>query len=321
MNTHNQWILTIVLTVLSTTALLITAAVFDAWWLLWTLGLLCLGLLGVWLFLDKMWVRVQALNSGVVEERFSREFVEFLPPGRHFLPPHQIMTATITTAPRTVEGYCKQALTINGIPLTVNWRATVAVDTSQIAPDLQARLARALPEHMPNIVRNHGNNCIRHVVNEHDVRSLTHRGARRRLERDLRERLVRRIAPFGLQVYRIMLEEIELPTGVVKALAEAHNREATILSKAEELNKFAHVISRLPEADRRWMVQLLQTYVLGENGVTLHAPYQTIFGTGASLPESGQANASSTSGNGERPSPAPSAESPDNPYGKWPRYN
>lgn len=225
-------------------------------------------------FIDRyLWVRVGEMETAVVFNVERRAFARFLLPGRHFLLfPLEQIHSVISTAPATVAGVVLNAQTNGGISAGVEWALTYVFNPAMVQPDLRPIVARVLPEHGRKFLRGHVNNCLALLVSRHTVETLSGRGARGRLERELRDDVTRRLWPFGIQVFRIMITAVELPHPVQTALEAAHERELYASSEAHSLERLQRAVSHFTDADMERLLQLKQLHELGQNGVALHVP-------------------------------------------------
>lgn len=250
--------------------------------------------LAVWFVNRYVWIRVGEMETAVVFHREARAFTRFLPPGRHLLSVMEQVKAVISTAPSSLKGSCTKAQTAGGILVRADWLLQYKLEPDRIQPDLRPALARALPEHGDLILRNHVNNCLQLLLSEHTVDTLAEAGSRGRLERALREAAARRLAPFGVQVFRVMILALELPTQVQAYLEAAHRQELFAQSEARVLERLQQAVSRFSAEDMEWLLQLKQLQELGQNGVMLQLPIPAFL--------NGQPTATNQAGNG-RPRP------------------
>lgn len=306
--------------------LLFTASVTGNWLIFGIPVLLILALVLAALVDRYVWVRVPEMEVQVVFHRERKAFVRFLPAGRQFLLPTEYVNGRISTMVRGVTVRCEKVQTTEGIDVTLAASVAVAFDPLKITPGLQSRFARVLPEKGEGLVRNHAGNVLTHLVNEYTVQALLNDGSRRRMEQQLLERIKERLAPFGIDVYRVMLKGVELPAAVRQAHQDVHQRVLHAKSEAEALEQLHFVISRFSPEDREMLVTLRQIYEMGRNGVALHLPWPMLSGSGnGRLPaqpsgEQPQAPAPDGPTNGAPRSPGITREPPeDRPsgYGDW----
>ena len=261
----------------------------------WTVvGLLILALVSM--FIDRfVYIRVGEMETAVVFNRETRAFSRFLLPGRHLLKfPLERVTATLSTAPTTANGRCKNAQTQEGVSVDLAFSITYELFPGNTEAQLQPRMARFLPSGANGLVRNHAINCVAQVVNHKTVETLCQRGVRARLERELRDTVQERLRPFGISVYRVMVTSVDLPLQVKNSLEEAHERTVYAQSEACALEHLHQVLSQFSDADVDRLLQLRQLREMGQNGVTLHMPFlgnlggrgNSGNGNGRSFPES-----------------------------------
>lgn len=236
------------------------------------MALLILAGLAGWFVNQFLWVRVPEMEVWLKFNIESKAFVGYLPPGRHWLLPWERVKGKLSTQVQTVRGKCLQAQTQGGITAHIDWSVAYTLNPQNISWDFWPQMARILPQHSDRIVRSHGNNCIALVISELPVSVLADKGGRGRLERMIREQLVKRLHPFGVQVFQVMVTGVELPSHVQDALEKAHEREVYAYSEAAALERLQQAISQFSDADMERLLLLKQVHEMGQNGVTLFMP-------------------------------------------------
>ncbi|MCB9421182.1 MAG: hypothetical protein H6667_15375 [Ardenticatenaceae bacterium] len=220
----------------------------------------------------QIWVRVPEMEVWTKYNRETKAFAGYLPPGRHWILPWERIGGKISTQAKMVGGKCLNTQTEGGITANVDWSATYKIVPSQIKLDLRSTMARTLPDFSEKMVRSHGNNCAARVISELPVADLTNHGNRSRLERRIRQLLVERLHPFGIQVFRVMVTGVELPAKVEATYQAAHERIVHAYSEAEALERLHQAVSKFSDADMERLVVLKQVHALGQNGVTMYMP-------------------------------------------------
>lgn len=229
-----------------------------------------------------IWVRVPEMEVWTKYNRETKAFVGYLPPARHWIWPWERIGDKISTQAKVVGGKCLNTQTEGGITSNIDWSVTYRIVPSQIVPNLRSAMARTLPQYSEKMVRLHGNNCIARVISELPVSDLTNNGNRSRLERKIRERLVERLHPFGIQVFQLMVTGVELPPKVEATYQAAHERIVHAYSEAEALERLQQAISKFSDSDMERLVVLKQVHALGQNGVTMYmSPMMTSFQSGS----------------------------------------
>lgn len=218
----------------------------------------------------QIWVRVPEMEVWTKFNRETKAFSDYLSPGRHWILPWERVDSKISTQAKTVRGKCLQAQTEGGITANVDWSVTYRVVPKQIALHLRSTMARALPQHSDNMVRSHGNNCTSLVISELPVDALANKGSRGRLERMIREILVKRLHPFGIQVFRVMVTGVELPPKVAATYEAAHERVVYAYSEAEAMERLHQAISKFSDADMERLLLMKQVHEMGQNGVAMY---------------------------------------------------
>jgi prohibitin 1 len=236
-------------------------------------GLLLLALLAMFVN-HSIYIRVGEMETAVVFNRERRAFSRFLLPGRHLLKfPLERVTATVSTAPTTARGRCKNAQTQEGVSVDLEFSVTYEVFPGETEAALRPRMARFLPSGANGLVRNHAANCVAQVVNNKTVETLCQRGVRARLERELRDAMQERLRRFGISVYRVMVKSVDLPLQVKTSLEDAHERMVYAQSEACALERLHLALSQFSDADVERLLQLRQLREMGQNGVMVHMPY------------------------------------------------
>ncbi len=273
------------------------------------------GLLA-WFVNAYVWVRVPDLEVALVFNRETKAFVRYLHPGRHFLLfPLERIEERLSLKAKSVRGKCTQAQTNGGIAVTVNWSANFISNPETVPLAYWPRLSRALPHYSEQMVRSNGNNIVSQIVSELPVEALTNEGAHRRLERELRQRLGERLRPLGSQLFRVMIQSVELPPQVQVTLEAAHERMVHANSEAMALERLHRAVNQFSSEDMEKLIQLKQLHELGQNGVTLPLPMMMSYIQGG-----GQAQQAGTARNGRKPNGAGTGKSPGADSGQdWPR--
>jgi regulator of protease activity HflC (stomatin/prohibitin superfamily) len=233
------------------------------------------------------------METAVVFNRETRAFSRFLLSGRHLLKfPLERVVAIVSTAPQNVNGRCKNAQTEEGVCVGLEFSVTYELFPGETEVALQPRMARFLPSGANGLVRNHASNCVMQVVNQKTVETFCQKGARSRVERELRDAIQERLRPFGISVYRVMVTNVDLPIPVQKALEEAHEHRVYAESEACGLERLHLALSQYSDVDVERLLQLRQLREMGQNGVTIHMPYLGNMGnrgnTGESLAGNGR---------------------------------
>ena len=250
-------------------------------WVSWQWGLTAILLLTLlsclfaiyWVLM--MWGQVQIpeLEAGVVYNTHKKQFVRFLPSGRHRLAPFvEQVQATIPLTSGSASDRTSGVQTSGGIALDVAWTVSYTLNPFCIAADKQAKLARSLPTKAASVVTKHMGNCLQHVLGDHTVAQLVQPGSHKRLERELRQCLAERLADSGFEVSRVMIGAIAMPAPVRKALEAAEERRLQTENEVQALSRFQQVISRFSDAEVQRLLELERIHALGQHGVALYYP-------------------------------------------------
>ncbi len=202
-------------------------------------------LFAIWAARRWLYVRVPELETAVVYRTDSETFARFLAPGHYWIMPFlERIGGSIPTAPGMVTGQCINAETTGGIPLTLEWSLSYKLNPFQITADARPKLARSLQHKAGNIARNHVNNCVRHVIGNYTIETLSQPHTIKRLEREIRQQTAARLAKLGFEVSRIMLGAIEMPAQVRAALAETYQQQIRTEREAQSLARLHQVVSQ-----------------------------------------------------------------------------
>lgn len=249
----------------------LAAGVVGNWFVFGAVVALAALIFGPWLVGKYLWVRVPAMSAGLVYNLETKAFQRFLLPGRHLLHPLEHVKKVVSTAPGFVTGDCK-AQTDGGVVVAVQWSLTYCLNPAAIEEFLQPNMANTLLKSVEPMLRTHMNNCVTYLFDQHSVGAVCAAGARQRLERELRDLVVERLAPFGIQTYRVILRNVQLPPDVLAAVEAAHKQEMMAHSEARALERLHQAVSKFSETDMERLLHLRQLQELGQNGVSLHVP-------------------------------------------------
>lgn len=263
-------------------------------------------LFGPWFINKYLWIRIPAMSTGLVYNRETKAFSRFLLPGRHWLRPFEQIKAIASVASGMTNGECSRAQTDGGVMVGIKWSFAYRLNSAAIADDLRPNVANMLLKSIEPLFHTHVNNCITYLFDQHTVATICEHGARQRLERELRDLVAERLAPFGVQTYRVILKSIELPRDVNAAVEASHKQELLAESEARALERLHQVVSQYTDADMERLLQLRQLQEMGQHGVSLHVPAYSVIGV-QPQPVSGGQQAERLGGyNGHvyRPAPA-----------------
>ncbi|MBK8987326.1 MAG: hypothetical protein IPM39_14825 [Chloroflexi bacterium] len=251
---------------------LLAAALTGNWVVTGLLVVASLMVLVPWLVNKYLWVRVPALSTGLVYNVETKAFSRFLLPGRHWLRPLEHVQKMAPIAPSFVSGECGRAQTNGGVTVAAKWSLAYCLNPTAVDEELQPNVANMLLKSIEPLLHTHVNNCITYLFDQHTVETVCDQGARQRLERELRGLVAERLAPFGVQTYRVILKSIVLPAEVMAAVEAAHKQELLAHSEARALERLHQAVSKFSDNDMERLLQLRQLQELGQHGVTLHVP-------------------------------------------------
>lgn len=221
-----------------------------------------------------VWVRIPEMEVGIAYNVEAQAFTRFLPPGRHLLLfPVERVKDYISTAPGTTRGQVVETQTGDGVAVTLEWTLLYVLNPLRIETDLQPRLALSLPKFAGKLIGSHVNNCVQEFVSETQARNLHDNGARGRLERILRQRVAERVAPFGVEVFRIIVTAVAFPSHVQATIEDVYREQLQAQSQAQVMVRLQEAVNKFSDRDMDILMQLAQLRVLGENGVLLQLPY------------------------------------------------
>ena len=248
---------------------------------MWMIQLTAVTVFFVLLFvLARHWayVRVPELEVGVVTRAGSQKFMRFLPPGGHWLLPFtEQAQSRIDLSPPTVKGKTAGLQTIGGLSLTIAWELAFSLDPLRVPARNQPKIARLLARKTAVTARNHLANSLHHIIGNYTIEQLTQPGVHQKLEEEVVRQAVRRLAPLGYDVSRVMIGAVDMPPHVKAALAAAHEQEMQTEVEARSLARLQKVISQFSDADMQRLIELERIHK-GQSGVLL--PYPTLFEQG-----------------------------------------
>jgi regulator of protease activity HflC (stomatin/prohibitin superfamily) len=217
-----------------------------------------------------VFIRVGEMETAVVFNRETKAFSRFLLPGRHLLKvPVEHVKAVVSTSPNTVKGRCKNVQSREGIGVQVEVSMTYQPSPADVEPMLRPKAARIWPKGTGGMARTHLQDCAALLVNRYTVADLYRNGARSRIERELRDACQERLKPFGLNVFRVIVIRVDLPTSVEISLEQAHERAV----QAEALERMGRIVAQFSDVEMERVFRLEQLRQLGQNGVAVQIPH------------------------------------------------
>lgn len=166
---------------------------------------------------------------------------------------------TIPKRAQTAKGTLANVRTAEGVPVSIDWKISYAVDVEQITNGLEYKMARALPQYSEKIVSGRAARAIKHLIEIRTIRSLYEQGAIQSLEQEVCQRVYRQLShPVNLGFKEITPKDVSLgpitvPSKVEQALALAHQRKIQAETVAKALERLQLAVSNISKEDmRRW---------------------------------------------------------------------
>lgn len=213
------------------------------------------------------------LESALVVNRGTGNFVRFLAPGNHWIDPlTETVKANIPLASQSVTHVSEGIQTCGGIPVKISFRAGYAIEPNKIARKNLAKMARALCGKLDGMVQKRVTASLQHIVGDITPQKLTAQGAIKRLERQVKQICKAKLEDKGVKINEITIESIQLPKHVRESLEAAHERELFAEQEARILERLHQVIGNFSDQEMDRLIELERIQTLGRNGVTMMYP-------------------------------------------------
>ncbi len=227
-------------------------------------GAILSAAIGWWLW-KKSYLVVPEMKVAVVFSSPGEMFSRFLPPGIHFLVPGvEYVQDFISTGPQAVRS-SSYTLTRDGHAIPIDWMLTYRLNPEEIQSDRRANMVRTLPSRSERIAKTQVNDSLRELVEQYNISDLMRVGVQSRLKRDLRQKVALRLAPFGFDVYRVFLEKLNLPPGVIRANENTYQRVKHAQASAEAIDILRLAISVLEDVDMQRLIELERLRTIEQN--------------------------------------------------------
>lgn len=172
---------------------------------------------------------------------------------------YEELTDKIPKRAQSATGTLVNLRTIEGVPITLEWKVSYTIDVTLIPEKLQHKMARALPRHSDKMVTSKVVRAVKHLVETRTIQSLYELKAIQELEQELCQRVNRQLShPVNLgfreiQAKDVYLGPITMPTQVEKALELAHQRKIQAETVAGALERLKRAVDGFSKEDiRRW---------------------------------------------------------------------
>lgn len=234
--------------------------------------LLALIFFAIYRFVIAGEVIVGELEVGTVFTRREGDFVKFLRPkkGPYWVDPIRFKTGDkISLGSQNASGECKDLRTKEGIPITIEYNVSFTVDPADALPAIHNKMARALPQHAPNIVAGRVKHVLRHLVEGKSINELYEEGAMKKLEGEVRAEVSERSKVVGvaeITATNMKLGPIHMPQQVEKALKANYERKLQTGTSIEALKCLHEVISQYDEKDMERLAELERLRVIENSG-------------------------------------------------------
>ena len=116
---------------------------------------------------------------------------------------------SITKKSQTASGTLENVRTIEGIPVSIEWKVKYAVDVTLIPDKIKHKLARTLPDFSEKIVTSKVERVIKHLLGMRTIQSLYELGAIQQLEQEVCQRVYRQLShPVNLGFKEIPAKDV-----------------------------------------------------------------------------------------------------------------
>lgn len=261
--------------------------------------ILLLVLFGIGLYVSYLKAAlVDEMEVGVVFNRFNNSFTRFIigpepdavrqyntnhapnwvPFGRRLFAvndPHYVrlkwfeeVRSRIPKKSQTAKGELKNLRTVEGIPVTIEWKVSYTVDVSLITPKIKHKMARSLPDNSEKMIAGKVGQALKHLIELRTIQSLYGLGALHALEQELCQRLDRQLTQpvnLGFETLKpkdISLGPIVVPKEVEKALELAHQRQIQAETAAGALIRLQQAIGSFSQRDMKHLAELERLRIL-----------------------------------------------------------
>lgn len=237
------------------------------------------ALLATTLFMQYAHVHLEETEIGVLFNRWGN-FVRFLPSGSHTINPlRYVLRDRMTKGTQTARGTSTFIRTREGLPVTISWSVSFTIKVEEIAPNLQHKMARALPKNAVNMVAGRTIHALRHAIEKKSIKELHASGATSLLEEELRHEIQQRTSFMGVQpisAANIKIGPIEMPKHVERALETNYERELTV----NALHELREALARFNDDHMRVLGELERLRIIDS-----HDPQIYMTDAGSSGPQ------------------------------------
>lgn len=228
-------------------------------------------------------VLVNEMEFGVIFDKINGNFVRFIDSERHrhldyyhFINPFtERLESKIPKGSQKAIGTLEQVRTKEGIPISVNYVVSFAVDPFKIKPGigLEPKMARALPKGATNIVGGKTALILKHIIEQKSINELYSADALKTLEAEVREEVIKRTEALGITGIspdNVQIGPVIVPPQVEKALEAAHERKLQTETEVLALERLREVVHKFNPTDMERLAELERLRVIGERGAPIY---------------------------------------------------
>ncbi|MCA9919898.1 MAG: hypothetical protein KC445_18200 [Anaerolineales bacterium] len=283
-------------------AIVASYVAFQIWGLIFVVMTMLVFGFGVWLSYLSRLELIDEMEVGVVFNRFNNSFCRFVvspePAADHdcrdyrverwmpfalrwlkFNDPyhvrlrwHEELVGRIPKRSLSASGKLENVRTSDGVPITIPWKVSYAIDVNLLPPFLRHKMARALPDNSDKIVGGRAERALKHLIETQTIQTLYQARALQTLEMQLSQNIMRQLTDPNLGIKNIPPKDVALgpivmPHEVEKALETAHQRKIHTEMVSEAMDRLQKAVSKFDHADMKRLEKLEQLRILDDKDV------------------------------------------------------
>jgi hypothetical protein len=194
-------------------------------------------------------------------------------PYHHFINPFkERVESWASKRPFTVDGVAHQIRTREGVPVDIAYVVGYNLDVTLIRPDVEYKIARAIPNYHSNMIRGRVIHSLRYMIEQKSVSELYTTDAIKKLETELRHEVSKRAHGLGFKEISqtdVKIGPILVPHDVEQAIEEAHERELQTETAVKALEQIKRAINEYEDKDIERLAELERLRILDQHGGTL----------------------------------------------------
>ncbi len=237
-------------------------------------GTITLLLLGLAVYIAQQGrLTLGELESALVVNKQTGNFVRFLSPGQHWIDPFSETVKTKLPLNGQSTKFTSDGIqTCGGIPIKISWQVGYSIRPDMIGRSHLAKMARALSNPLDGMLQKRITAALQHIVGDMTPQELTAQGSIKQLERRIKQICRAKLEDKGIKVSEVLIQNIQLPRHVRESLESVHERELLADQEARVLERLHKVISSFSDEEMHRLIELERIQMLGRNGVTMMYP-------------------------------------------------